>query len=209
MSFKAFPAALFVLLVGVLSAPSVFAPPARATDRLPLRQDADSLVQKIAGIRTRALSTSRAPVRTLVTERELNAYLAYEFVRELPTGVVDPSVAIVGLGRIEGRAVVDLDRVRKERRPTSRFDPFYYLTGRLPVTATGVLKTNGGTGRFELESASVSGVAVPTLVVEQIVGYYSRSAERPSGIDLDVPFELPAHIREIQVARGQAVVVQQ
>ncbi len=51
-------------------------------------------------------------------------------------------------------------------------------------------------------------VPVPKFVIQQIVGYYSRSARYPSGVDLDEPFTLPARIREIQVERGQAIVVQ-
>ena len=41
------------------------------------------------------------------------------------------------------------------------------LTGRLPVTATGVLKTSVGIGRFNLESATVGGVPIPMTIAEQ------------------------------------------
>jgi hypothetical protein len=49
---------------------------------------------------------------------------------------------------------------------------------------------------------------VPKLILQEIVSYYSRSAQKPAGIGLDDPFELPAKIREIQVLRGQAIIVQ-
>jgi hypothetical protein len=87
-------------------------------------------------------------------------------------------------------------------------DPFYYMGGRLPVAATGVLRTTGGVGRFELESADVAGVPVPKMVLQQIVTYYSRAAGYPAGLSLDAPFELPARIQEIRVDSGQAIVVQ-
>jgi hypothetical protein len=45
-------------------------------------------------------------------------------------------------------------------------------------------------------------------VLQELVSYYSRTAEDPRGIDLDEPFELPAGIRQIEVGQGQAVVVQ-
>jgi hypothetical protein len=83
-----------------------------------------------------------------------------------------------------------------------------YLTGRLPVTATGVLKTSNGVGRFELESAHVSSIPIPKMLLQEIVSYYSRTPDNPSGISLDDPFALPARIREIQVERGQAIIVQ-
>ena len=78
----------------------------------------------------------------------------------------------------------------------------------MPVTATGRLQTSKGVGRFELESASVGGVPVPKLLLQEIVSYYSRTAQNPAGINLDDPFALPARIREIQVERGQAIIVQ-
>jgi hypothetical protein len=78
----------------------------------------------------------------------------------------------------------------------------------MPVAAAGVLKTHQGVGEFQLESADVAGVPVPKFVLQQIVSYYSRSAEQPSGINIDRTFELPANIKEIQVDRGQAIVVQ-
>jgi hypothetical protein len=181
---------------------------AGAADQVALRRDADLLKQKMTAIQGRRGSASRKPVRTRITEREVNAYLAVEVAHALPDGVVDPTVTILGPGRLSGHAVIDLDRVRKERNPTSMLDPFYYLTGRVPVGATGVLRASGGIGQFELQSADVAGLPVPTFVIQQIVSHYSRSAGRPDGLKLDSSFALPARIREIQVERGHAIVIQ-
>lgn len=172
------------------------------------KRDAALLKQKVAVIALTGERPVKQPRRTLVTENEVNAYLAYDAARDLPAGVVDPSVAILGTGRLSGRAIVDLDAVRKSSNPTSMLDPMSYLTGRVPITATGVLTTNNGVGRFQLESASISSVPVPKMILQQIVSYYSRTPEYPRGIGLDDPFALPARIREIQVQRGQAVIVQ-
>ena len=59
----------------------------------PLRQDADLLKQKLAAMSERGAAPLRQPVRTTVTEREVNAYLAFETAGDLPAGVVDPSVS--------------------------------------------------------------------------------------------------------------------
>jgi hypothetical protein len=83
-----------------------------------------------------------------------------------------------------------------------------YLTGRLPVTAVGTLSTENGVGRFQLESAAVSGVTVPKAVLQELLSYYSRTPENPAGINMDDPFALPARIREIKVGQGTAVVIQ-
>lgn len=194
-----------VCAVAALGWTTVTAGPAAPTSR-----DAASLRQKVATI----LDNGEHPLRsnqrrmTTLTENEVNAYLAFDAKSDIPVGVVQPVLTILGTGRVSGRAVVDLDAVRTQQNPTSLLDPASYLTGRVPVTAVGVLKTSDGIGRFELESATVSGVPVPKFLLQQIVSYYSRSPQFPSGVSLDDPFALPARIREIQVERGHAIIVQ-
>ena len=172
------------------------------------KRDAALLKQKVATINDRAAKPSSVARRITVTENEVNSYLVYEARDQIPVGVVDPSITVIGPGRLSARAVVDLDAVRKQKAPTSLLDPMNYLMGRLAVTAVGTLKTANGVGRIELESSSVGSVPIPKILLQEIVSYYSRSAEKPAGISLDDPFPLPARIREIQVERGQAIIVQ-
>ena len=174
------------------------------------KRDATSLKQKVDAITAYGAkaTTAKQVRRTTLTENEVNSYLEFEGKSQLPTGVVEPSLSAVGPGRVSGRAVVDLDAVRKAMNPTSLLDPMNYLFGRLPVTATGTLATTNGVGRFTLESASVGSVPMPKVLLQEIVSYYSRTPEKPSGISLDDPFALPSRIREIQVERGQAIIVQ-
>ena len=70
------------------------------------------------------------------------------------------------------------------------------------------MRNCNGVGRFELQSATVGALPVPKLLLQEIVGYYSKSPSNPGGISLDDQFVLPARIREIQVERGQAIIVQ-
>jgi len=177
-------------------------------DTRPNRRDSETLKQKVAVINAHAERPTRQGLRTTVTEGEVNAYLAYDAGTQIPAGVVEPSVTILGAGRLSGRAVVDLDAVRKSKNATSFWDPMSYLTGRLPVTATGTLKTSNGTGQFVLETAAIGGVPIPKLLLQEIVSYYSRTSSNPAGIGLDDRFALPARIREIQVERGQAIIIQ-
>ena len=172
------------------------------------KRDAELLRQKVAAINAEADKPTKQGRRTTVTEPEVNAYLTYDAGKQIPVGVVEPNVSILGTGRLSGRAVVDLDAVRKQHNPTSILDPMNYLSGRLPVSATGVLTTSQGTGRFQLESAYISSIPIPKLLLQEIVSYYSKTAENPKGINIDDPFALPAKIREIQVERGQAIVIQ-
>ena len=199
-----------VLLCAVAASAVVAVGPVGAIggDQRASKRDAELLKQKVATISAHGERPTKQGRRTTVTESEVNSYLAYDAKPQLPAGVVDPAVTILGTGRLSGRAVVDLDAVRHARASQSWFDPMNYLTGRLPVNATGRLKTSNGVGQFELESASVGGVPIPKVLLQEIVSYYTRTPEKPSGIGLDDPFALPARIREIQVERGQAIIVQ-
>jgi hypothetical protein len=174
----------------------------------PTRRDAESLSRKLEAITQHAQREPRPPRDTTITENEVNAYLQFAAADELPTGVVDPAITMIGEGRVAGRATVDLDRVRREKSSGGWFDPTSYLTGRLPISATGVLHAREGMVRFDLQSAEVSGIPVPKSVLQEIVSHYSRSPERPDGLSLDGTYRLPAKVREIQVDRGHAVVVQ-
>ena len=181
-----------------------------APDPAVARRDADAFKVKVAEITRRGgvTPTAAARARTTVTESEVNSYLAVEVADDLPSGVMSPTVTLLGQGRTKGQAMVDLDRVRQGMGATSALNPLSYLRGRLPVVATGTIESRDGVARLQFESASVSGVPVPKFVIQQIVGYYSRSAHYPSGVNLDEPFTLPARIREIKVERGHAIVVQ-
>jgi hypothetical protein len=169
-------------------------------------QQADAFEQKLGLVIERG-HVPPSGHRTEFVDTEVNAYLQLRLIREFPAGVTEPSVTLVGQGRVHGRAVVDLDGIRRNSSG-GWFDPAAYLSGRLPVTATGTLKTSNGRGQFLLEGAEVSGVPVPKSLLQELVSYYTRSAALPNGVDLDEPFDLPVRIQRIDVDPGRAVVVQ-
>jgi hypothetical protein len=172
------------------------------------RRDAARLQAKLDRISKNSTLAGTTANRTEITETELNSYLRYEMADQIPAGVTDPWVSILDEGRLSGKATVDLARVGQSRKSSGTLDPFSLLTGALPVGMTGVLRTKNGVGTFALESASVSGVPVPTWMLQEIVTYYSKSASAPQGVSIEKPFALPSGIREIELARGQAIVVQ-
>lgn len=151
------------------------------------------------------------PVKRMITpvsEGELNSYLTYEAGSDIPIGLSQPRLFLFDGGRVAGRAVVDLDAVRRARRSTSWLDPVNYLAGKVPVSVEGVLTSRDGLAWFRLESATFGGVPVPKMILQEVVSYYSRSPEKPDGVSLDDPYPLPARIRQIDVRRGQAQVIQ-
>jgi hypothetical protein len=174
----------------------------------PSKDQADVFEKKLVEIVKHGAENPDTPRRTSITENEVNSYLRFKGDSFLPVGVTDPSIVIHGAGRLSGRAVVDLDQVREKKGSGSLLDPTTYLMGKLPVTAAGTLHTRAGAGRFELESCAISGVPIPKSFLQEIVSYYTRSADHPNGVSIDQVFELPANIDEIQVGQGNAIVVQ-
>lgn len=175
-------------------------------------QQADAFSQKMAIVKKQGItgirSQSRTPQRTPFTESELNSWFAYRSGDVMPNGVSEPRVTLVGNGRVKAAATVDLEAIAKQRSSGRALDPWSYLGGRLPVTLSGVLRTENGMGRFDLEEAAVSGVPVPTSVLADIVSYYSRTADDPEGVRLNDNFRLPSQIKQIEMGAGQAVIVQ-
>jgi len=179
-----------------------------AADVQRTRADADQLLRKIALIATHGLSAQKKSLRTPVTESELNSFLEFHARSEIPAGVLEPVVTIEEAGRLRGRALVDLDEVKKAQAGAGGFGVLSMLSVRVPVEAVGTLNTTNGVAQFHLEQAIVSGVPVPKALLQQVVSYYSRTPENPEGVDLEAPFPLPANIRQIETLRGQAIIVQ-
>jgi hypothetical protein len=172
------------------------------------REQAQAFQQKLQRIREFGQQKSDKPRETPITQDEVNSYLKFSAGDQIPVGVTEPAIVIQNEGRLSGRAVVDLDVIRRQKGSGSWFDPTSYLTGSLPVTATGVLRTDNGRGQFTLERAAVSGIPIPKSFLQEIVSYYSRSDDYPTGVNIDDPFALPAEIRRIDVAPARAVIVQ-
>ncbi len=177
-------------------------------------QQADAFSQKMAIVKKQGITITGSevrierPERTPVTESELNSWFAYRSGEVMPAGVSEPRVTLVGNGKVKAAATVDLEAIAKQRSSGRALDPWSYLGGRLPVTLSGVLRTENGMGRFDLEEAAVSGIPVPASVLADIVSYYSRTADDPDGVRLNDNFKLPSQIKQIEMGTGQAVIVQ-
>jgi len=173
-------------------------------------QQADAFAKKLAIISAQSTLATRAATvrRTSVSEDEVNSWFAYRAQPLLPQGMSEPQLTIVGNGRMMGTATLDLDTIAKQRRSSGILNPWNLVGGRVPVTVAGTLHTENGRGQFDVEETTVSGLPVPTSLLQELVAYYSRTPTAPQGIRLDDPFELPANIRQIEVGQGKAVVIQ-
>ena len=168
----------------------------------------DTFEKKIVLVQKMAEEESATDRPTTFTQDETNSYLKFGAGDLLPTGLAQPELTMIGQGKVSGKAIVDLDVVRRKQSSGGWFDPTSYLTGQLPVTASGRVVTWDGKGRFELESAEVSGVPIPKSFLAQMVNFFTRTADNPAGSSIDDTFELPAKIKRIDVEQGRFVLHQ-
>src|SRR5689334_2640941 len=91
----------------------------------PLRTDAASMQRKLLAIAARSeakASPRPAPLRTTITDREVNAYFKVNASEVVPTGIIDPQLSIDEGGRVKAKALVDLQAAVKPRQ-RSWLDP--------------------------------------------------------------------------------------
>jgi hypothetical protein len=172
------------------------------------REQGDSLARKIEEIDKNATAAPVRSKRTPMNEPEVNSYLAFNIKDKIPRGLANPEIRIVGDGQLAGRVFIDIDEFKRNRSAGGIMDPLSYISGQVPLTARGVLRTRDGKGQFQLISAEIHGVPLPKPIVQELVSFFSRTPEYPNGFNLDAPFNLPAKIREIPINKGEAVMVQ-
>jgi hypothetical protein len=172
------------------------------------QQEGDRLQAKIDAIIKNAAANPPKPGKFAIPEQEANSYLVFNLREKMPKGLTNPEITMIGDGALAARALVDMDEVKRRRQSRSLIDPLNYLSGQVPVNARGVLRTREGRGQFYLRSAEIGGVPLPKPVLQELVGFFSRTPQNPNGFDIDAPFDLPSKIREISVRTGESVVIQ-
>lgn len=172
------------------------------------KQEGDRLQRKIEEITKNGATSPVQTRKTPISEDEANSYLAFNAREKIPQGLTNPRITMIGDLWLAGRVLVDIDEFKRYQSPRGFLDPLSYISGQVPVTARGVLRTREGKGQFQLGSAEILGVPLPKPILQELVAFFTRTSENPRGFDLDAPFNLPAKVREVVISRGEAVVVQ-
>ena len=172
--------------------------------------DADAMQAKLTRMQE-AAESSRAsgalPLRTSLSESEINAYFEHYGPSFLPAGIAKPRATLLDGGRVVARAIVDLSTVRIGGEG-GLFDPLSYLKGTVAVVATGTIAGSDGQGVIRFESATLAGIAVPKQVAQELLRFYTRTADRPGGFQFDTPFAMPAQVQAVSGERGSVTVTQ-
>lgn len=139
---------------------------------------------------------------TVLTEREVNAYIASGNVK-LPTGV--KSVRFSGHpGVVDATARVDFDEITASRRASNPLLSLF--SGMHDVHAVAHAEGIGGEGRVEIQSVDLDGTTVPRMALEFFVSRYVTP--KYPGVGMDSTFKLPYRIDTALVGQGTLTVTQ-
>src|SRR5437660_12548751 len=111
---------------------------------------------------------------------------------------------MLGDSRLAGRVYVDLDEFKRQHQNGGFMDPLNYVSGRVPVTARGILSTSNGRGQVKLGSAEILGVPLPKPIVQELATFLSRTPDHPGAFDLHSPLDHHSKICLLTIDTGEA-----
>ena len=184
-----------------LACVALFAVAALAATQKP-SPDLASAKRKIARLEANARLARPSQTPTVLTESEINAYLAWDEV-VFPAGV--QSVHLSGTpGAISGAAKVDFDKVREGIRSSNPLLSIF--SGVHDVAVEAHAYGRGGQGYVHVDSVSLDGIEVPQFVLRLFVEKYVTS--RNPQIGIDSTFKLPDRIDSALVGQHLVTLVQ-
>ena len=158
--------------------------------------------RKIAHLEANGRVAHPNSAATVLTEAEMNAYLASDEV-QLPAGV--KSVRLLGgPGAITGTAKVDFDQVRAGSGSSNPLLSIF--SGIHEVVVEAHAYGRGGQGYVHVDSVSLDGVDVPNFVLELFVRKYIQPRNPEIGVDSQ--FKLPDRIDSAVVGQHQVTLTQ-
>ena len=168
--------------------------------------DADWVAETVARVERRLMAGKPASSQTIVlTQRQLNSWVNLTLAPKIPEGLSGLELGLEK-DRLVARGKLDLDRLKSKIPQGAGGSLLAFLSGAVPVELRGRLSSADGTGRVEVEEATVAGISLPPTVLAQIVAQSTRSAKRPEGFDILSSFPLPFTARCVRLEPGRALV---
>jgi hypothetical protein len=167
-------------------------------------EQANSLSRKLEDIERRRLQPrGKKPQPVLFTQGEVNSYLNLSYAERLPKGVRDVEVRL-DRDRMQVKGLVNIDRVKGKVEGGGGLLSF--LSGDVPVEATGKVSGKDGFGQVQWESVYVGGVRLPISALDQMVRSATKTEEQPDGFDIHAPFRLPYSVDRLRLEPGRALL---
>ena len=191
--------AIAVLLITFASAQQ---PPAASAAQAMYNNATASAGAKFRRIEENARRDPPDQTPTVLTEREINAYLNSGDV-QLPVGV--RSARFTGQnGVVNATARVDFDAITGHSKSSNPLLSLF--SGNHDVHALAHASGSGGKGRVQIDSIDIDGVTVPRIALQFFLDHYIRPQHPEVG--LDSVFALPARIDTATVGDRQLTLTQ-
>jgi hypothetical protein len=178
----------FFLLLLVLSAQAELAPQ--------VKEDARKVLEILDRIQNDQGPASGRPLRTVVvSEQELNAYIAYRIEAEREEIMKELRLKLLPGNRVEGKIFIDL---------SGRKVP-WFLKPQMNVYFAGTLETEGPKVRVRFESLFLGKQRIQTALLDLII-YAVSQVEKTEAVSIEDWYDLPYGIRKMETRAGELIV---
>ncbi|HXZ78664.1 MAG TPA: hypothetical protein VEG30_01965 [Terriglobales bacterium] len=162
----------------------------------------ESARHKFQHIQENAQRQPPDPSPTVLSEREVNTYLASRDV-QLPAGI--QRLQFTGSpGIVHADALVDFDQVTAGRYRSNPLMSLFRGTNQVQVSAHA--SGSEGTGQVHIDSVAINGVQVPRSALEYFVDKFVRPKYPDLG--LDSTFQMPYRVNQTQVGDHKVTLIQ-
>lgn len=163
---------------------------------------AQSLQAKLDHIQQNGKRTHPDPTPTVMTEEEINDYIASGRVK-LPQGV--KKVIFQGQsGVLTGIATIDFDEIRAGQHSSNPLLSLFSGTHTVQVEADAA--ASGGQGKVHVRTASIDGVEVPRIALEYFLSKYVTP--KYPNVGMDSTFQLQDRIDSAIIGYHKLTVTQ-
>ena len=165
--------------------------------------DAASCEAKLQHIQRNAAAARPDPAPTVLTEAEINAYIAAGKV-QLPKGV--RSVRFSGAPNVvTSYARVDFDQLAQSKRASNPLLAALF-TGVHDIVVVADARGTGGVGEVNVQSVTLDGTQIPRVALEYLIDHYVKPKYPAAG--LDTRFRLAYRIDSAEVGAHKLTVRQ-
>jgi hypothetical protein len=133
--------------------------------------------------------------KEVVSETELNAYMAYRIASEKEEIMKELRLKLLPLNRIEGKIFIDLSGRRVPG----------FLKPQMNVYFSGVIETEGPKVRVHIESLFLEEQRIQTALLDMII-YTVSQFEKMEPVSIEDWYDLPYGIRKLETRMGELVV---
>ncbi len=185
------------LVVTVVGSPSLTAQPASSAG-------AAGEVERVLGELVINSVREEVPKRVYrLSETDLNSYLTTKLEKADRKGLESISVRLKQ-GSFVTVVTVNMDEVQFKEQSLTASLLSGLLRGAHTLEVEGQLQVQEGVGKYQVQQASLDGIALPASVMEMVVSTLGRQQAPP--LDLAEPFPMPYGISTVDVQPGQLTI---